>query len=209
MKESLQEPKDHEEDQPILQIPVKGTVWVLVGIAVLLVIVSVIGQIISHLTNYDLAFGLIPLVYVNSELSIPTVFSTLLLFICAILLVIITVVKTQRKDAFRKYWGVLSAGFLFMTFDEGSSIHELLDDPMRRFFGNQNPGLFHFAWVVPGIILIAVLGIFFIKFFLHLPKKTRTNFILAAVLYIGGAVGVEMIGGQYASAHGSDNLVSA
>ena len=40
----------------------------------------------------------------------------------------------------------------------------------------------------------------------HLPPATRRLFVLAAILYIGGAIGIEMIGGQHASLYGEQNL---
>lgn len=196
----------HRQQDAHIHIPARGVSLVLAGIATLLGIVSVIGQMIKHLSNFDRAFGLIPLVYVNAELSIPTIFSVLLLFMCALLLALITVLTRKHSEPHSLYWGILTAGFLFMTFDEGASIHELLDDPMRGLLGSQSPGFLHFAWVVPVGILVVVMGFFFIRFLKSLPKSTRRLFIVASLLYVGGAVGMEMLGGNYASSHGSDNF---
>ena len=41
---------------------------------------------------------------------------------------------------------------------------------------------------------------------LHLPAKTRFTFLAAAIIYLGGAIGFELIGGRYAELHGSHNL---
>lgn len=204
---SLPQQEPDENKEPQIQLSVTGITRFLSIIAILLVMVSVIGQMISHLTDYDLAFGLIPLVYVNAELSIPTIFSVLLLFFCALLLAVIVTIKIYQNETGRVYWGFLTAGFLFMTFDEGASIHELLDDPMRRLLGSQSPDFLHFAWVVPIGIVIIILGFFFISFLKDLPKTTRRMFVLAAVLYVSGAVGMEMLSGRYAASHGSDNFV--
>ena len=39
-----------------------------------------------------------------------------------------------------------------------------------------------------------------------LPKTTRINFIIAAIIYITGLIGIEMLGGQYHELHGRENL---
>ena len=48
-----------------------------------------------------------------------------------------------------------------------------------------------------GIILIIILFFFFIRFLRALPGRIRLWFIIAGVIYISGAIVVEMIGGWY------------
>jgi hypothetical protein len=42
-----------------------------------------------------------------------------------------------------------------------------------------------------------------------LPAQTRRAFVLAGAIYIGGALGMEMIDGLYASLYGEKNLTYA
>ena len=63
-------------------------------------------------------------------------------------------------------------------------------------------GIFNFAWVIPGNALVLVLALFFLQFWLRLPTKTRLTFFVAGVTYIGGCIGFELIGGNYAELHG-------
>jgi hypothetical protein len=44
----------------------------------------------------------------------------------------------------------------------------------------------------------------YFKFLLHLPPQTRRIFLLAAGLYVGGALGVELIHGHYLDLYGKD-----
>jgi hypothetical protein len=44
------------------------------------------------------------------------------------------------------------------------------------------------------------------KFLLHLPAKTRLRFLIAATIYLGGAIGVELFGSQHAELYGYENL---
>lgn len=60
-----------------------------------------------------------------------------------------------------------------------------------------NISWFYFAWVMPGTIIVITLGIIFLKFLRNLPVNTRNQFMLSGIIYVGGALGVEMIGGHY------------
>jgi hypothetical protein len=69
-------------------------------------------------------------------------------------------------------------------------------------------GFFAFAWVVPGIMLVIVLALFFLRFLFSLPLKTRLRFLFAATIYLGGAIGMEMVGGRYFEVHGATLMYS-
>ena len=192
-------------DNPIVLSPRKTSI-IFGAIALILVLISLTGQILRYLTEYDNAFGLISLVDVNLELSIPTMFSVILLFITSALLAVITVLKKKRNEQFVWSWAILTIGFLYMSLDEMSSIHELAINPIRKIFGDDLPGYIFFAWVVPAIVVVSILAISYVKFFFKLPKKTKIAVLISAVLYLGGALGLEMIGGYYASIYGIKNL---
>ena len=85
-------------------------------------------------------------------------------------------------------------------------MHELLVPPTRELLGDYASGIFYFAWVIPGIAFILLFALTFVKFLLHLQLRTRWLFLVSAVLFIGGAVGTELIGGRYAELHGFQNL---
>ena len=56
-------------------------------------------------------------------------------------------------------------------------------------------GIFYFAWVIPGGIFVAIVGLLYARFLAHLPPTTRRGFILSAVCFVGGALSVEALGG--------------
>lgn len=60
--------------------------------------------------------------------------------------------------------------------------------------------------MIPGAALVFLLRLFYLKFLLRLPAKTRFRFVLAATLYLGGCLGFEFIGGWYAEANGVQSL---
>lgn len=174
--------------------------------AFLLVIVSTAGQLISYITGDDRLYGFVSLFNVDAEHNIPTFFTVFLLLSAALLLSVITILERNRRASHVLHWAILSFGFLFMAVDELVSIHERLIKPIRKLLGDGNLGVFYFAWVILGIALILFLAWFFLRFWLRLPAKTRLTFFMAAVIYIGGSIGFEMIGGHYAELHGLEDL---
>jgi hypothetical protein len=179
---------------------------VLGTVAFLLVLASIGGQLTAYLTGHSHIYGLVPLFYLDAEKNLPTGFSTLLLLFAALLLGLIAALQRKQNGSPVLYWTLLSIGCLVMAADEAWSFHEMLIKPIRKLLGDDNLGVFYYAWVIPGIVLILVLAPFFLRFLLRLPVKTRLTFLMAATLYIGGAIGGELIGGYIDELHGKRNL---
>lgn len=178
-------------------------------IAFILVLASIGGQLILFFTGHK--HWLINLFNLEFEQNIPTWFSVFILLFAAGLLAVITALKRNQKDPHVLYWAILSFGFLFMAIDEAVSIHEklLLPSAQLLYLLGATPGhygFFAFAWVVPAIAIVIVLALFFLRFLFGLPPKTRFRFLVAGTIYIGGAIGMEMIGGRYVESHGDATL---
>ena len=178
---------------------------ILGAVAFLLVLASIGGQYSKFALGHDYLKGLIRLFNVDAERNIPTYFSVLLMLFAALLLAVIAALNQKQRVPHVSKWASLSFGFLFMAFDEAFQVHERLISPVRAMLGDRNLGVFYFAWVIPGIALVLLLGLFFLRFLLHLPATVRLRLLVAAILYIGGAIGVELIGGRYAELHGEEN----
>ena len=152
-----------------------------------------------------ICMDIIPLFYVDREKNIPTAFSVLLLQFAAILLLIISVLNWRQSRSSIRYWGALCLGFFFMAADEGWSYHEQIDQPGNFFDAKNFHGLLHFAWIIPFLIILPILLFYFWKFLMGLSFKTRKYFLLAAIIYIGGAIGFESIGGYLVDTIGRNN----
>lgn len=176
----------------------------LTAAAVLLVLASMVGQLMKHVLGHDTVFGLVPLFYLDAENNIPSYFSAALLLMAALLLAIIAALKTGSRDALAFQWTLLAYSFLYLSLDEAASIHEMLTEPTRQLLGRQASGVFYFAWVVPGICVALAFGLYYLRLLRHLPPKTRRLFVMAAALLLGGALGMELIGGRYFELHGED-----
>lgn len=139
----------------------------------------------------------------NEEQNFPTLYSSLALFFSSVLFGIITYIKTQTKNYYRFYWMGLSFIFAFLSVDELLTLHEHLSKPMHKLGVN---GILHNAWVVPGFVAVAIFSMIFYQFFLHLPRYMKRLFITAILIYLGGAMFVEVLNGSYKFVHGENNL---
>lgn len=168
---------------------------VILMVDVALVLVHAAG----HVTNAS-ALAVVDL---DSEVSIPTWWQQTVLVGCAGLA---WLASKDRPD--RRHWLGLAAILTFVSIDEGSEIHERLIDPMRNLFGVDG-GILWFAWLIPGLVAVALFGATFLRFWLRLEPRIRWPLALAGCLYLVGAVGFEMVGGAYESSLGvQDGLYS-
>lgn len=140
----------------------------------------------------------------NSEKNVPTLFATLLLLTSAGLLGLIGTAAHRAGRPDRDAWVGLALIFAALGVDEAVAVHEVLSMPLRTLLNLG--GIFYYAWLIPYMIVVTLLGLLYLRFFLRLPRSTRVGFVLAAVLFLGGAVGLEMVGGVQAERAGEDLL---
>jgi cellulose synthase/poly-beta-1,6-N-acetylglucosamine synthase-like glycosyltransferase len=175
------------------------------AMAYLLVLLSIAGQFAKFVLVPAFLPGLVSLFYVDVEHNIPTLFSVLLILCAAFLLTVIASLNRGQRQPHASKWAILSFGFLLMAYDEAFQFHERLNLPVGTLLGDGSLGVFYFPWVIPGIALVFVLGLYFLRFLLHLPATTRLRFLMAATIFIGGAIGIELIGSSHAELHGYEN----
>ncbi|MBD1861037.1 MULTISPECIES: hypothetical protein [Trichocoleus] len=185
----------------------KRVALLLTGVIGVLLLASLAGSFSTHVLGHGNLFGIVRLFNVDKEGNIPTWYASISLLACSVLLAIIAQAQPKETTPNSKDWRALSAVFLFLSIDEAARLHELLILPLRTSLGTR--GILYFAWVIPYGLLVAFLGLRFLKFLTQLPTKTRRSFFLAAFLYLSGALGMEMIAGQYTTFHGQDNFTYA
>jgi hypothetical protein len=179
-----------------------------------LVLASVGGQLITYhlgyeyVTSLNYVHHLISFFNVDLTNNFPAYFSSALLLFASLILWVITLLERKRKASIVSKWAALSIGFFVMAMDEAFAFHEKLIVPIRQlFFTDDNFGIFYFAWVIPGIAIVLFFAVYFLRFFFHLDAKTKLTFFIAATMYLGGAVGFELIDGYYAQLHDRENLI--
>lgn len=176
--------------------------------AFILIVSSSAAKLTDYFTgqNSVLLRKLVKFFYIDLEMNAPTFFSMLLLLIAALLLAVVAVLAGKQKDSHRVKWAILSIGFFYMAFDEIIAIHDRLVEPMREILGGVNLGMLYYGWVVPAAIIVVFLAFYFLRFLLSLPPKTRFGFLLAATLYLVGALCFDIIEGGNAEMYGENNL---
>ncbi len=154
-------------------------------------------------SSYFIDTFVIKLFYFDGEKNIPAYFSTFNLFLCAGLCFIIS---KADKTRYHKRWFYLAFVFIFLAFDELISIHEVLTGPSRaivqKLLGSKDVGILYYAWVVPYAVLLLIAAVYFYRFVFSLPKKILINFIIAAGIFVAGAIGMELVGGYVAEKFG-------
>ena len=99
----------------------------------------------------------------------------------------------------------MAAGVLvFLSMDEALALHEELIGPLRDALGAS--GIFHFAWVIPGAVVVVLFAAAYLGLLRSLPTRMRKLLIIAGAFYLAGGLGAEAADGAYASAFGLDNL---
>lgn len=176
------------------------------GLVVLTLVLANIAVIISrYILGYPNLKGIVPLFLLRRENNIPSTYSSFALLFCSVVIGIIAIAKQQRKDRYTVHWQGLSLIFLYLSFDEAASLHELTSDLVRMVINTG--GFLRHAWVIVGITFVSIFLVAYRKFIISLPAKTRNLFILAGTSYVGGVIAMEMIGGWYADGQGYDNLI--
>lgn len=137
--------------------------------------------------------------YVDYESNISTLYNVCLLLLSSVLLWLIRHTCTQRRVK-RHYWTVLAVIFLLMSIDESTGIHELFNVSTLREYAPQNRFL-HWTWVIPGALFVAGVFLYYIPFLRALPRRTAGLMLVAGAIYVGGAIGMELVGSVVLETH--------
>lgn len=162
-------------------------------------LVSMAVVLLADRPSLTFESDLVQLFDFDYERSLPTWLQTVMIAACAALLLVIG--AGHGQNGLRRhglYWVVLAAIFFSISADEMLSVHEQSIVPLRNVFGITD-GLFYFAWIIPATVLLVLLAIGFFPFFRTLPPETLRQFTIAGVVFLGGAIGAEVIGGAYVS----------
>ncbi|HVK71731.1 MAG TPA: hypothetical protein VM734_00365 [Kofleriaceae bacterium] len=169
-------------------------------ITVVTVVVAALGLAVElvHLARHtdavEAAVGLLSLSY---EQNLPTWYASSLLLACAALLAAIADDAGARRRRFHRHWWVLAAGFAAMSLDEVSELHERLGGLIAP-----ASDVLYFDWVIPAGVAVAAIAIAFVPFLRALPPRRRRDVLLAAALYLGGALAMELPLGWWTARHG-------
>lgn len=185
----------------VIAIRPERVAFVLGAVVVVLVMANITFQLVKFYGGHKEMFGLVHEFNLNREANIPTYFSSLTLFLAAALLGGIAIFKKRTDDSYARHWTILSIIFFLLSVDELASLHELLIPLIQAILGSSK-GILRFAWVIPAGAAVLLFALSYLKFLFHLPTTFRLLFATAGIVYVGGALILEIAGGFYANLHG-------
>ena len=188
------------EATPLLIVVARRSVIrALLACMVLLILAGLAGQVSTWFLGHDTLLGFVPKFDVDQENNVPTWFSTICLFLCALAVSVTALLEWRRRMPLSRYWFALSGTFAILSLDEAASFHETLVQPLRWLL--HTGGVFYFAWVIPGGLFAIGFALLFSDFLRRLPTETRRNFLVAGAVYVSGCLGMEMVGANHISVH--------
>lgn len=129
--------------------------------------------------------------FFDDEDTIPTYFSAIDLLFAGILLALITNFKSKLNDPFAVHWKILTILFILLSIDEIAGFHEMTIDPLVQAY--HLDGYLRFPWVILGVIFMTGFSIYYYQFLRALPKKYIYGFACSCLIYLSGAIGIEII----------------
>ncbi len=191
--------RERNESRGELAIPLRALRRLLVAMIVTLTLLSVSWQIAYSLLQWDWMGSPTRYFDLNRERNLPTWCQGLTLMACAILLWGIGSTVAAAGGRWSLHWRGLGLVFVYLSLDELFKWHERTIEPLRAWLGLSDHaagGLLLYAWVIPGIALVILLGLLFLRFYLSLPRDTQWRFAIAAALLVSGAIGMEIASGR-------------
>ena len=150
--------------------------FVVIGLLTAHAILSVV-----HYEFYRLPWLLRQLFDLDEENNLPSWYSSIALFVTSIFLWLCAREKQATDDLWKRHWKILALGFFVLSIDEIAGMHETFNSIVK------------ISWAIPGGLLAVVIGFLFMPFLLNLERRTAKLFMLSGAIYIGGAIGVELL----------------
>lgn len=170
-------------------------------ITAVLLALSALSQLpLLYVRDFPLRDSIARWLSVNREQNIPSLYSTLTILASALLCAGIAHRRRLQDESDARYWWALSLIFGLLGLDESLAAHEGFIGPLRKLLDIRGGPLWH-AWVLPGIAVVAIFVFVFLRFLRRLPRSTRRGLWMAGIVYVSGAIGVEVLGGWYAADH--------
>jgi hypothetical protein len=134
---------------------------------------------------------------VDFEASFYTWFSVLMLGFAAVISFGLAAYKGDLSRPRSKEWTAIGLILLVMSVDEMLSFHEHLSHLVRSVMSTS--GIFTFSWVIPALFVVGLITILLWSLLRSLPVNVGLGIIASGVVFLTGAVGMEMVAGQIIS----------
>ena len=158
-----------------------------------------VHMLISYLWAHDgpryVRYRYVEMFDLDEEKGFGTWFAAVILLFAGRLLLVISRDSRNGGDGLWGWWLVLAVGFHFLSVDEVAGMHEFLNS-----YGDDLLGI-ETKWTTYAMVATAMVFAAFIPFLVFMLKKGHKRTVilclLAAFLYVGGAVGIEKMSPPY------------
>jgi len=176
------------------------------GIVILLLAFgSVATAMLRDLYGRPGMWGLAKMWDVGDEQNIPTWYASGALALAAGLLVLIAAAVRSERGRYFGHWLGMSIIFAYLSLDEFAALHERLNPPLRALFNFGSR--FVLVWTIPFGILALLVAAMCLGFLASLPPRIRTLFVTAGALFVGGAIGGDIVSGYVADVFDSKSFM--
>ena len=158
---------------------------------------SFVLQVIGALYDHDHIFGLLPLLHVDREGNLAAWMSSTTMLLCSATAWSLATSTESKYISRGAPWKWVALALFLMSMDETAQVHERVGSLVQPLL--PDVGALYFGWVAVGALVVLAAAPFFFRFVLSLPPRTRIQFVMAATLFFAGALGVEMVTGEYMS----------
>jgi hypothetical protein len=135
----------------------------------------------------------------DAEANLPTWWSSVTLAFCALLFAVLS----RRERGGR--WSALAGAFALLSADESAGAHEAI--ALEFFRHGWHDATHHYAlWALP-VSLLAAFAAWMAPWLRGLDPWMRGRLVLAGVIYVGGALGIEAPAQVYGSHHGKSSAL--
>ena len=159
---------------------------------------------VMHLVTMAADADSIATLDVGDEVSIGTWFATLLFIAAATALFF----AGRQEDQGSRRGGFggnsLAIVMILLSIDESASLHERFGDVLEEVV--ETGGFLHYIWVVPGTIFVVAVVLGHLGWLRTLPASTRNGMVLGGVVFVVGAVGMEILAAPLAEAGKDETL---
>ncbi|MEM8559584.1 MAG: hypothetical protein AAGG50_17325 [Bacteroidota bacterium] len=144
--------------------------------------------------------GLVMKLNLDAERAIPSHYSSVLLMLAAGLLY---VVSRMDRPEMRRFWRLMTGVFVFLSFDEAASLHEMLVYPLNSRFEFARKILF--SWVLILVPMVAALFVYSIRYLFKMPRRMQKLVVASGFIFVVGMLVFELLAGLYVGNGGSQN----
>ncbi len=161
--------------------------------ASLIIVLGLLNYVLPEIYSSNHFFRTLDFFDVGEEISLPSWFSSVNLFVSSILVFLVYKCSENETALVHRYWLVLSGVFAYLSLDESAEIHERFNR-FSSFTKNIFPVLETHSWVFFGTVLSILFVATFVPFLLRIHRRTAVMFIIAGAIFVSGSIGFEFIG---------------